>query len=137
MCMWHGMACATWLGSCRARPAWTLVGNDLAGPCFYPVDKGFSIAFAAIQLPMVCCFGQYSPKVKWPGQGNRVQQGEGTTTGLLHSQLPGEGDKEGKPSALNRKSSEMAGVGLGTSHNLNSTLSMAEFYASLYLTHHN
>lgn len=122
---------------CRARSAWTPVGNGLAGPCFYPVDEGSSIAFAALQLPVVCCFGQYFPKFKWPGQGNRVQQCEGTTTGLLHRQLSGERDKEGKPSALNRKSSEMAGAGLGTSHRINSTLSMAEFYASLYLTHHN
>lgn len=122
---------------CRARPAGTSVGKGLAGPRFHPVAKGSSMAFAVLQLLMVCYFGQYFPKFKRPGQGKRIQQGEGTTTGLLYSQLPGGGDKEGKPSALNRKSSEVPRVGLGTSQRINRTLSVAEFYTSLYLTHHN
>lgn len=49
------------------------VGKGMAEPCFHPVDKGSSMDFAVLQLPVVCCFGQYFPKLKWPGQAKKVQ----------------------------------------------------------------
>lgn len=108
------------------------------GPACTLQIKAPALPLLSLQLLLVCHFGWHFPKFKWPGWGKRVQQAQGTSTGVLHRQLTAGDDKEGKPGARSRKSSVRASRGLATSHWINSTLSIPEFlYTCLYLTYHN
>lgn len=117
------------MGICRKRH-----GRALLAPCGQEVPAS---PLLPLQLLLVHHFGQHFPKFQWPGWGEGVQPAESTAAGLLHSQLTGGDDEEGKPGALSRKSSKMPRTGHATSHWINSTLSRPDvFYTPLYLTYH-